>query len=47
MMHLRDGNEQFSFSALRFLDIKKSSTVRLVFSRNDAKVNEQLNSFYE
>ena len=44
-MHLRDGYEQFSFSALRFLDIEKSSTVRLVFSRNDAKVNEQLNSF--
>lgn len=47
MMHLRDGNEQFPFSGLRFIDIKKSSTVRLVFSRNDAKVNEQLNSFYE
>ena len=47
MMHLRDGNEQSPFFALRFIDIKKSSTVRLVFSRNDAKVNEQLNSFYE
>ena len=47
MMHLRDWNEQFPFSGLRFIDIKKSSTVRLVFSRNDAKVNEQLNSFYE
>ena len=47
MMHLRDVNEQFSFSGLRLLDIEKSSTVRLVFSRNDAKVNEQLNSFYE